>query len=291
MEARMGFMHGQIRYVARMCLENKIQGDVISIGRQDFFYSIKEFNTLMVELGLASPCGDQIVFHDARINERVDALKKTNKHLNESFRNTAMAEGPIISDQLFYTALGFETVDSIDISDRDKANIRFDLNEPDITSVVKRHYDLVIDGGTMEHIFDVRRVFLHITDLMRTGGYVIHVLPGNNTYDHGFYQFSPTLFHDYYKANRYDLLNIEVLEAKKNLYSAPTVSYTRRWDSCRFWTYDPVLMGKNSFGQLGDGLYFTLCCARKQADSLRDVAPTQYLFSPNHIPILSPWTH
>ena len=285
----MGFMHGQIRYVTRMCLENKIRGNVVSIGRQDFFCSLREFHGLMVEHGLAVTKGDGITFHDRAINDRIKALTKANRHLNDTFRNTAVKDGPIISDLLFYTALGFETVDSIDISDRDKANIRFDLNDSDITTVVQNRYDLVIDGGTMEHIFDIRRVFLHITDLMKTGGYVIHVLPGNNTYDHGFYQFSPTLFRDYYLANRFDVVNVEVLEAKRNSYSPPGCSFTKRWDSCRFWTYDPVLMGKNSFGQLSDGLYFTLCCARKRADSLRDVAPTQYLFSPNHTPILSPW--
>lgn len=286
----MGFMHAQIRYLAKICLKHRIRGDVVSIGRQDFFYSLREFDALMVELGLAAGADDGIVFYDREINDRILSLKKSNRHLNETFKNTAVVECPIISDYLFYTALGFENVDAIDISDRDNANIHFDLNEPDITKIVQKRYNLVIDGGTMEHIFDVRRVMRNITDLLETGGCIIHVLPGNNTYDHGFYQFSPTLFHDYYKANRYDLLNIEVLEAKRNMYCAPGLTYTKRWDSCRFWTYDPVLMGKNSFGQLGDGLYFTLCCARKRADSLRDVAPTQYLFSPDHTPILSPWS-
>ena len=37
-------------------------------------------------------------------------------------------------------------------------------------------------------------------------GVVIHVAPSSNYVDHGFYMFSPTLFQDYYSANRWRIL-------------------------------------------------------------------------------------
>jgi hypothetical protein len=44
--------------------------------------------------------------------------------------------------------------------------------------------------------------------LAKIGGRVIHHVPINNWVDHGFYQFSPTLFFDFYQANGFDDLSM-----------------------------------------------------------------------------------
>jgi hypothetical protein len=113
-------------------------------------------------------------------------------------------------------------------------------------------------------------------------------MPGNNTFDHGFYQFSPMLFAGYYKANQYKILAIVVMEIIKDMYHSINASCIVKWQMYRNWQYDPVLMG-NSFWQLGANLYFTMTCIQKQKNSIRNIAPTQYLFSNNHKMILSPW--
>ena len=38
------------------------------------------------------------------------------------------------------------------------------------------------------------------------GGEIIHAAPTNNWPNHGFYQLSPTLFHDYYTANGFEVI-------------------------------------------------------------------------------------
>jgi hypothetical protein len=54
---------------------------------------------------------------------------------------------------------------------------------------------MVIDGGTLEHVFDFRQAAINVSKLLKVGGHVISVTPCNNFMGHGFYQFSPELFY------------------------------------------------------------------------------------------------
>ena len=61
--------------------------------------------------------------------------------------------------------------------------------------MLHNYYDLVYDGGTIEHIFDVKQALQNIMSLPRIGGRVIIHTMANNYFGHGFYQFSPELFY------------------------------------------------------------------------------------------------
>lgn len=286
----MGLLYDQVKYVAKACYEHKIKGKIITLGRIDVFCSIDNFFQLMVELGLANINDNEVEFKDELIDTNVRNIINSGHHINVRFNNPRFVDYPIISDELFFTALGFRHIDCVDVlKERGDVSIIFDLNQPDILSVLDGDYDLVLDCGVMEHVFDVRRVFVHITDLLKAGGHAIHIMPGNNTFDHGFYQFSPTLFHDYYKENKFNIKNIEVMAYKKNSYANPDLPFVRKWDLYRSWSYDPVCFPRNSFGNLGDDIYFTCVCVQKDAQSMRDRAPTQYLFQIPRQPYKSPW--
>ncbi|MFO0892546.1 MAG: hypothetical protein U0790_25815 [Isosphaeraceae bacterium] len=90
--------------------------------------------------------------------------------------------------------LGAQHIESLDISDYEGANLIWDLSRP-IPGDWHERYDLVLDGGTMEHVFDVAQVFENYMNLVRVGGRLIVTTPANNTVGHGFYQFSPDLFY------------------------------------------------------------------------------------------------
>ena len=62
---------------------------------------------------------------------------------------------------------------------------------------------MIIDGGTMEHIFHIPNVLNNIYRMLRVGGRIIHISPSSNYVDHGFYSFSPTLFYDFYQTNKF----------------------------------------------------------------------------------------
>ena len=88
--------------------------------------------------------------------------------------------------------LGFGKVDSMDYSDYEGCSIIHDLNRP-IT--IDNKFDFVLDGGTIEHIFNIPQVFENVIDLLEVGGIYCCLTVNNNFSGHGMYQFSPELFH------------------------------------------------------------------------------------------------
>ena len=101
----------------------------------------------------------------------------------------------LYADQ-FLRLLGAKEVISVDRSGFEGATLLHDLNEP-FPEKLKGTFDLVIDGGTLEHIFDYPKALSHCLALLRVGGHFITITPTNGQMGHGFYQFSPELFFRY----------------------------------------------------------------------------------------------
>ncbi|MDX2223653.1 MAG: hypothetical protein SFV21_12945 [Rhodospirillaceae bacterium] len=106
-----------------------------------------------------------------------------------------------------FAALGFPVADSLDVTGAEGCTIVHDLNDP-VPARLHGAYDCVYDGGTMEHVFDVKSVLFNTHNLARPGGVVVHAVPVNNWINHGFYQFSPTLLYGFYGANGYRMSKI-----------------------------------------------------------------------------------
>jgi hypothetical protein len=97
------------------------------------------------------------------------------------------------ADPLF-KLLGASEVATIDASGWEGAGIIHDLNEP-ISGELHERFDAVVDCGTLEHVFNVPVALKSYLDMVRIGGHVILVLPANNLFGHGFYQFSAEFFY------------------------------------------------------------------------------------------------
>ena len=91
-------------------------------------------------------------------------------------------------------AFGAQSIDSVDASDYEDANVVTDLNEPIDTSLHKQ-YSCVIDGGSLEHVFNFPNAIKNCMQMTRVGGHFISVNGTNNFSGHGFYQFSPELMY------------------------------------------------------------------------------------------------
>tara|TARA_S200000501_G_scaffold373465_1_gene420648 strand:- start:1173 stop:1676 length:504 start_codon:yes stop_codon:yes gene_type:complete len=79
--------------------------------------------------------------------------------------------------------------------------------------------------------------------MLKVGGRVIHMLPSSNWVDHGFYMFSPTIFHDYYSANNWAIETARIIEL------------TRRHniDPWRIYNYEPGILNPLSSGGFDKG--------------------------------------
>jgi SAM-dependent methyltransferase len=93
----------------------------------------------------------------------------------------------------FFKALGVQHLVTIDASDFEGATLVQDLNLP-IPDELKSRFDVVYDGGTLEHVFNFPTAIRNCMEMTKTGGRVILHTPANNHFGHGFYQFSPELF-------------------------------------------------------------------------------------------------
>lgn len=93
-----------------------------------------------------------------------------------------------------FQLLGAVKIDSMDLSDYEKASIIHDLNDP-VPGELKNKYSVVFDGGTLEHIFNFPVAIKNSMEMLKPGGHFIAVTPANNQMGHGFYQFSPELFY------------------------------------------------------------------------------------------------
>ena len=116
------------------------------------------------------------------------------------------------SDEILIEYLGAKSVDSIDNSDFESANIIHDMNN-EFDDIIKK-YDTIIDIGTSEHVFNINQNLKNISKLCKTGGRIIHCLPANNQCGHGFWQFSPELFFGLYdESNGYQSTNLYLIDS------------------------------------------------------------------------------
>lgn len=100
-------------------------------------------------------------------------------------------------DSYLLKYFGATSVDSIDISDYEGSNIIYDLNN-NVTQDLENRYDTIIDSGSLEHIFNIKVAMKNFSKMCKKNGTILHITPSNNFCGHGFYQFSPELFHTYY---------------------------------------------------------------------------------------------
>jgi SAM-dependent methyltransferase len=88
-------------------------------------------------------------------------------------------------------------IHSLDYSDYEEATIMADLNLP-IPDELHDKYDVVVDGGTIEHVFNVTEALANCVRLCKKNGTIIHILPADNFNGHGFWQFSAETFLSFY---------------------------------------------------------------------------------------------
>lgn len=116
----------------------------------------------------------------------------------------------------FFEMLGARLVDSLDFSTFEGATVQHDLNQP-LPERLRAQYDLVFDGGTLEHVFNFPLALKSCMELVRPGGHFVQVSNANNFMGHGFWQISPELiYRSMSAANGYQVIAVMVRELHFN---------------------------------------------------------------------------
>ena len=133
-------------------------------------------------------------------------LSVGNQYIKKMLNLAEIVDYGEFCEKLLLTHFGSVKVDSYDYSDYQGATFTYDLNMPTPSNLTGPEYlyDTIIDGGSLEHIFNIPQAFKNISSMCKIGGTIIHALPTNNYCGHGFWQMSPELFFSLYSdANGY----------------------------------------------------------------------------------------
>ncbi len=114
-------------------------------------------------------------------------------------------EGPIFDTAAMFSRLGIEPT-FIDIHPSRGIEQVVDLNL-ELPAKMRGMFDLVLDGGTLEHCFNIGQAFVNVAQAVRDGGFIIHSNP-MSCFNHGFWNLSATTYCDFYTQNGFEVLDL-----------------------------------------------------------------------------------
>ena len=118
------------------------------------------------------------------------------------------------ADRFFSECLGVSTINTMDYSSYEGADILHDLNQP-VPANLRGRFDIVVEAGSLEHVFIFPTAVSNLMQMTKVGGTVSASTVANNLCGHGFYQFSPELIFRVFSAdNGFALGKVLALEAR-----------------------------------------------------------------------------
>lgn len=142
--------------------------------------------------------GPMLALGSLNIQEKEDTIRefaRTNGYAN------LLADLSVPS--LFRDRYGLKKYVSCDINGL--ADEYVDLGVP-LPTALRGKFMSIMNGGTLEHVFDMRQATENIHDALAVGGTVIHTTP-TTWFDHGFVNHNPVMHHLVAKANGYEILS------------------------------------------------------------------------------------
>jgi SAM-dependent methyltransferase len=140
------------------------------------------------------------------------------------------------ADTFLKQFLDVSELEMLDHSAYEGASLTHDLNVP-IPDDWREQYDVVIDSGTLEHVFNLPVAIASCMQLVKAGGTLFLSTPANNMCGHGFYQVSPELFFRLFKdANGFELTRLVLVT---HPFPGAELSGRQTWYEVR----DPAALG------------------------------------------------
>ena len=156
-----------------------ITGDVLTIGRQAVPLSPAVVTGMIQQFGLPIRSGD---FEADTVNQHA-------------------ADLPLITDRSLFAAFSDCRLYSADINDYEGADFIFDIcgNVPDD---LKGRSNFIIDGGSLDNIFDPFRMLANMSEMLAPGGRSF-IFAWSNSFPTAYAKVSPDWLMDYFAVNEY----------------------------------------------------------------------------------------
>jgi len=182
----MGMLKPHIHLLAMEHPRHPIRGRVLTLGQQSIYATLPEVKKILAGRGIQL----------AALPEGFDIANKIPAWKGTWWDRNTNADAVL-------TLMGAKEVVVTDVSDYEGANLILDLNNP-VPAEHTGTFDVILDIGTLEHLFDVPTALTNLARMLKIGGDLILIVVCSNAIDHGFYSFSPTLLFDFFKANGFD---------------------------------------------------------------------------------------
>jgi SAM-dependent methyltransferase len=184
--------------------------------------------------------------------------------------DTRTSAGPRIADDAFFSLFSDASYDCLDVSSYEGANIVADLTQS-LPVGLDARFDFILDGGTLDNIFDPAAAIRNISLMLRPGGRVVHHVRASR--DHNVYvAFALSWFHDFYAINDYADCQVYLIQWNDRLHG--------RWD---FFHYEPVREENGELFYFGQDRWYNsstpshvLVLAEKGAASTSHRTPVQF---------------
>lgn len=199
----MGLEKNALRFLLEARKQGMAMGQMATLGRQRLGMSAREIAALLTAFEMPISAADAQRFLE-----------------NGGYIDTLMNH------------LGVSELTSFDASDYQDATYLHDMNQP-IPERFHEQFDLIIDGGTLEHVFDFPTAIKNVLSMVRVDGRFMMFTPTNNWMGHGFYQFSPELMYrvchpdNGYKIERMHLLDMRLFRQRLYEVADPSDVHNR----------------------------------------------------------------
>jgi len=198
----MGLPTPALKYILSCSKKYHFKGPLLTFGNQDIYANANTLNKWAKDYNLKTLNSKDILPSTSLDLKKINSQSSSFVHAKTFFKLLG------ISENNYY---------DIDKFDFDKPRILYDLQKP-LSSKYKNFFNLIIDNGTIEHIFDIKSVMTNIVNISHIGAYVLQMVPTNNFINHGFYQINPTLFYDFYTANGFEIVESYIVETRPTGY-------------------------------------------------------------------------
>ena len=190
----MAIDHSRLRMFLYLKQLYDFKGSVLTIGVQDIMAEHEDIEALFEK--------EKISYTPIPADERTFRKSKGQQIYQQFFK----LENPMHMDDLF-KMLDFSEVTSLDAFVNDNPTITHDLNTP-IPREYHEKYDLIVDYGCLEHIFNVKQSIQNLVEMLKPNGVIFLYLPMLGWHNECFHNFQPPLFFDLFSANGFDEMRL-----------------------------------------------------------------------------------
>jgi SAM-dependent methyltransferase len=232
--------------IIREHLFKPIQGKVLCLGRQTISMTYDQLIELLKQENYPLP--------------RDCSFIKITKD-----QKTLVGKGSdYVSDDVFFRFLGMDNVRVMDISKYEGADVIHNINMP-IPEELVEQFDFIIDGGTFDHLVDVRMAFENVIKLLKPNGRIFQWNAASNFTGAAYVSFGPDLFYDYYVLNGFADCKVYIAEVDR-------LSQPESWNMYEF-------NGAEDYGHFtSNRILMVIVLAEKKPTSTYNKIPVQVYY-------------